>query len=305
MSAASDRDPDLRLAHLHLKTGLLALARAELEAAAGQGTLDRDGLADLAEVRWRTGDLVGAGLAAEAHLEQGGDTLVAQVVAAEYRFAEGRTAEAEAAARAAAEAGPVALRAVFAGLPAGPVWEGVFGTGPGSRAGEPSESALSGIEPSVEPSNEPFVEPSAEHSIDPSAAPAIPPPTVAAGPAMASPTAAASPSPGSVLRRGAEPTRATSETAHWLGLARAALGEGRLEAGVAALGLALRFEPAAAEAVLDLLAELESSAFEGGRGDIAGLEVLRGDALQLVGREAEARAAYRRASEVLRRPAEG
>ncbi|GIW20865.1 MAG: hypothetical protein KatS3mg065_1161 [Chloroflexota bacterium] len=302
VSAVSDRHPDLRLARLHLKTGLLALARAELEAAAGQGTLDRDGLADLAEVRWRTGDLVGAGLAAEAHLEQGGDVLVAQVVAAEYRFAEGRTAEAEAAARAAAEAGPVALRAVFAGLPAGPVWEGVLGTGPGSRGAEPSGSAAvrdRAVGRAVD-------EPSASRrpsTLEPSAAPA----SRRRGPpsGLASPRAAASSSPGSVLRRGAEPTRATSETARWLALARTALGEGRLEAGVAALGLALRFEPAAAEAVLDLLAELESSAFGEGRGDIAGLEVLRGDALQLVGREAEARAAYRRASEVLRRPAEG
>ncbi|MER3418105.1 MAG: hypothetical protein C4343_03115, partial [Chloroflexota bacterium] len=77
--AASVRQLDLRLARLHLRGGLVALARAELEAAAGLAILDTDGLAELAEARWRTGDLVGAGAAAEAHLANGGTALVALV----------------------------------------------------------------------------------------------------------------------------------------------------------------------------------------------------------------------------------
>src|SRR6476661_3109975 len=58
------RHPDLVLARLHLRLGSLALARAELETLAGQDALDEDGLVDLAEARWRTGDIAGAGEAA-------------------------------------------------------------------------------------------------------------------------------------------------------------------------------------------------------------------------------------------------
>jgi hypothetical protein len=62
----SIRDPDLALARIHLRLGSLGLARAELEALAGRDALDIDGLLDLAEARWRTGDLPGAGDAAQA-----------------------------------------------------------------------------------------------------------------------------------------------------------------------------------------------------------------------------------------------
>ena len=48
-----------------------ALARAELESSAEPGTLDESALLDLAEVRWRTGDLAGAGEAAQAALARG------------------------------------------------------------------------------------------------------------------------------------------------------------------------------------------------------------------------------------------
>ncbi len=144
--ALTEAELDLRLARLHLRVGLLGLARAELEAAVGLGTLDRDGLADLAEARWRSGDLAGAGIAAEAHLAAGGDALVARVVAAEARCAEGRLVEAEEAARAAAAAGMESVRALFAGLPASDVWTAVgepptsgFGTTGSGAGGEVAE----------------------------------------------------------------------------------------------------------------------------------------------------------------------
>ncbi len=60
-----------RLARLHLRTGLLRLARVELEQLAGEDALDEDGVLDLAEARWRTGDLRGAATAAEAWLDAG------------------------------------------------------------------------------------------------------------------------------------------------------------------------------------------------------------------------------------------
>jgi hypothetical protein len=71
------------LARLHLRGGLIALARAELEHMAGAGTLDREALVDLAEARWRSGDVDGAAEAAEAHLAAGGTEPIAHVVAAE------------------------------------------------------------------------------------------------------------------------------------------------------------------------------------------------------------------------------
>ena len=60
---------DLVLARLHLRLGSLGLARAELETMAGRNGLDDEGIRDLAEARWRTGDLPGAGEAAAAYLE--------------------------------------------------------------------------------------------------------------------------------------------------------------------------------------------------------------------------------------------
>lgn len=59
------------LARLHLRTGLLRLARVELEELAGEGRLDMDGILDLAEARWRTCDLRGAAEAAGAWLDAG------------------------------------------------------------------------------------------------------------------------------------------------------------------------------------------------------------------------------------------
>lgn len=91
---AGSRSAEGRLARLHLRTGMLALARAELETMAATGTLDTPALADLAEARWRSGDLPGAGDAAVAHLDAGGAEPVALIVAAEALAARGRTNEA-------------------------------------------------------------------------------------------------------------------------------------------------------------------------------------------------------------------
>ncbi len=85
--------PSLVLAGLHLRLGSLALARAELETLAAEGGLDRDGRVDLAEVRWRTGDLLGAGEAARESLAAGDESVIALVVAAEAAAALGRPTE--------------------------------------------------------------------------------------------------------------------------------------------------------------------------------------------------------------------
>ena len=129
--AGADRGPvlqgnalALRLARLHLRMGSLALARAELESFAGAGTLDEAALVDLAEVRWRTGDLAGAGEAARAALAREIQDPLAYVIAAEAIAAMGRPAEAKRLAGHALEGMDVTLDTLFAGMPRSAIWPG-------------------------------------------------------------------------------------------------------------------------------------------------------------------------------------
>lgn len=126
MTALGDavRPTGLRLARLHLRLGSLSLARAELESFAGRGTLDREGLLDLAEARWRTGDLPGAGEAANVLLGTGAEPPLALVIAAEAVAALGRPAEARRLAARALEAVDGPLDPVFAGMPRSLIWPG-------------------------------------------------------------------------------------------------------------------------------------------------------------------------------------
>ena len=112
---AGERDIDLVVARLHLKLGSLQLARAELEEMAGHGTLDDEGLVDLAEARWRTGDLTGAGDAATVALAAGNEAVVALVISAEATAAAGRPAEARRLASRALELADLSVSDVFAG----------------------------------------------------------------------------------------------------------------------------------------------------------------------------------------------
>ena len=117
LTEPGERAPELRLARLHLRSGGLALARAELESMAGSGALDEDGLLDLAEARWRTGDLVGAGDVAQTYLDMGGRAVVATVIAAETMAALGRQREARRFVADAVEQSGGSLDPVFAGMP--------------------------------------------------------------------------------------------------------------------------------------------------------------------------------------------
>lgn len=123
-----ERTPDQRLATIHLRTGSLSLARAELETLAGDGALDDEALIDLAEVRWRTGDLPGAGEAADAYLEAGHETTLGLVIAAEAHAALGRPNEARRFADRAIARADRSLDGVFAGLPRSSIWPRVAGT---------------------------------------------------------------------------------------------------------------------------------------------------------------------------------
>ena len=126
--AASARGADLRLARLHVRGGAYALARAELEALAGSDDLDRDGILDLAEVRWRSGDLAGASVAAAAWLEDGADEgaqgALAHVIGAEAAAARGAHEVAAAHVEAAAPGlgDRATLDAILAGIAARADW---------------------------------------------------------------------------------------------------------------------------------------------------------------------------------------
>jgi tetratricopeptide (TPR) repeat protein len=144
--AAAPARPDegrpvaLRLAGLHVRMGSLALARAELESLAGRGMLDEPALLDLAEVRWRTGDLAGAGEAANALLARDRDDPLALVIAAESVSALGRPGEARRLAARALEGIDGPLEPLFAGIPRSMVWpaDAVDDPSPvGGDAGEP------------------------------------------------------------------------------------------------------------------------------------------------------------------------
>jgi hypothetical protein len=114
----------LRLARLHLRMGSLALARAELESSAGAGALDEPALLDLAEARWRTGDLAGAGEAAHLAIERGMGDPLAYVIAAESVAGAGRPTEARRLATVALEGLDTTLDELFAGMPRSVIWPG-------------------------------------------------------------------------------------------------------------------------------------------------------------------------------------
>ncbi len=116
------RPVSLQLARVHLRMGALALARAELESFAGIGTLDDVALLDLAEARWRTGDLAGAGEAATTAIGRGVDEPLAFVIAAEAMAGLGRPAEARRLAGRALARNTGSLEGVFAGMPRSTVW---------------------------------------------------------------------------------------------------------------------------------------------------------------------------------------
>ena len=120
---ATERPVALRLATLHLRMGSLPLARAELESLAGHGMLDDEALLDLAEVRWRTGDLAGAGEAANVLIEQGAiGPPRARHRGRVRRPRSGRPSEARRLATRALEADPGPLEPLFAGIPRSLIW---------------------------------------------------------------------------------------------------------------------------------------------------------------------------------------
>jgi hypothetical protein len=269
----SIRDANLILARAHLRFGLLGLARAELETMAGRDELDDDGIRDLAEARWRTGDTTGAGEAAVAYLEVVPDDVVALVIAAEAQADLGRPGEARRLAGLAMELADGSLDPIFAGMRRSSIWpvEGAVGaTGPiGLLFNELHPGPVTpapGLDRRAtdRPTNG-HVAPYAP--LDPAlpAAFAVGP---EAGPGLWDDVPDAALAADAVE---ADPT----ELFH---RARLALDHGQPAAAATGLTLALRTSPELAPAVLDLLS---------GRSEPI-LLLVRGDAYQIVGRDVEA-----------------
>lgn len=252
----TDRSADLRLARLHLRTGAFALARVELESLAGAGALDEEALLDLAEIRWRTDDLTGAGEAAAAFLATGRLSVVALVIAAESTAALGRPAEARRLVGQALELANGPLESVFAGISRSSVWP----TEPVERS-DP-------FEPIVVPG---WARSSAARF---STASTLPP--------GAPRDADRVDGEAETLPPGLEAADAVPDPGLELEAAQAELAAGEREAAAIRLAVVLRFLPALAPVVLDIAATEPGPSFD----------LIRGDALRLVGRESQARRAY-------------
>lgn len=263
-STSPTRSPDLVIARAHLRLGALGLARAELETFAGRDLLDDEAVRDLAEARWRTGDLTGAGEAAAAYLEQQPDDILALVIAAEAQADLGRPSEARRLAGRALDRAAGSLDPIFVGMPRSQVWPvdpgaaaapaGVLfddlhpGPLPTAASGNGAAGAWAGADAAVHEPLEPGV------------------PAIIVG--------------GRSLWGDDEPELIAPDLdpATLFHAARVALEADRIEDVATALLLALRASPGLAPAVLDLLV---------GRGE-AILVLVRGDAQRIVGREAEA-----------------
>jgi hypothetical protein len=279
-SAAADRSLEGRLARVHLRGGMLAMARAELEALVAGGGLDTPALADLAEARWRSGDLTGAGAAAAAHLDEGGQEPMAMVVAAEALAVRGRTAEARAqSARALAviggnspEEARAALEALFAGQPRAAFW-------PDARSGVALETALDGDETADPPLGSARLRRTPEtEALSSSADEVMPDANGAEAPA-------------------GNATAARPSARDEVEIVEAAIDARRVRDVAVRLTIMLREEGARAPLVLSLAERaLEVAATPP---VAAGLHLVAGDAYRSMGRDTEAAGAYERARQAL------
>ena len=284
-AAAVARSADARLARVHLRGGLLTLARATLEGMAGAGTLDRDAMADLAEVRWRSGDLEGAADAAQAHQASGGDEPIAAIVIAEDLARRGRDDEAAGLAGAVTERVGGAVDVLFAAELRSAAWPAADEGWMRVDAAEPGHwGLLVGGSEVAAPTSETW-RPAPLRQ--PLAAAAAPLPAGRGGPAQ--PAGAASTT--AVVMGG----RVAGEE---LESVEQELGRGDLTAASGRLGVLLRLDPALAPIILST-ADRAASAAPAGSRDLAAIHLVRGDAYRVLGRDTEAAAAYQAAHQAL------
>jgi hypothetical protein len=265
---ADERAADLVLARVHLRMGSLGLARAELEGLAGRNGLDDEGIRDLAEVRWRTGDLPGAGEAAAAYLESRPDDVLCLVIAAELQASLGRPGEARRLAGKALTKSNEPVDRLFAGMPRSPIWP----MDPGAPV-EPVGTLFTDLPAQTWPD---IGLPAERPSADGDAAAA------AAAADAVSAAAALTDGPGLWDDHGGTLAQALPSATELLARARAAVEAGRPGQAAAGLALALRADSTLAVQVLDLLAGRQEPV----------LALVRGDAHRIVGDEAQATRDY-------------
>jgi tetratricopeptide (TPR) repeat protein len=273
-TTSTERAPDLVLARLHLRLGSLSLARAELETLAGRDMLDAEGVVDLAEVRWRTGDIAGAGEAAQLVIDDDQGPVLALVVAAEAAAARGRPTEARRLAAKALAAANGSIDAIFAGMPRSPAWP------PDPAAPPPTATTMFDAPPamsgraSATGRQRPARERPAPRGTDEQES------IGDAGAGLWDEGLAAEAEAQAEAQAQVDAALPTGDEA--LEAGRAALEAGDVVGAAVRLALVLRIAPALAPAILDIV---------GDRHDPA-LALVRGDAYRAVGRELEARQAY-------------
>jgi hypothetical protein len=288
---------EIRLARIHLRTGSLFMARAELEALAAREQLDTTAHLDLAEARWRTGDLHGAGEAAVAYLASGGGAALGFVIAAEAFAMANRHTEARQHAELALERHLSELDPLFAGMPRRASWPATAWI---PAAAEDAAAAPSVAPAAAPPVGEAVLEAEPPATTMPAEAPAeepvAPAEEAAQGPAPAAETLPLAVLPVEevapvatlpVETPAVEPAAAAVAQAEEGASAEVAAGRSFLESAdpmMAALhfGVAIRLAPASAAAVLAAI---------GDRQDLP-LQLVRGDALRLLGLEADAGNTY-------------
>jgi len=282
-AGASVRAADGRLARVHLRGGLLTLARASLEQMAGVGALDREALADLAEARWRSGDLEGASEAAAAHLDAGGDEPLAHLIVAEEADRQGSLVDARRHAAVVRERVGTGLDRLFAGQLRSTAWplEGVDWMDDGATT--PGRwGLLAGGAEVADPQPRSWRMRPPPVSGAPLARPRIP---------LAAAAATASASTLDQLALG----RAAGVE---LGVAEDELSRGAIADAVDRLALVLRFDPALAPVILSMADRALAAPGDRQQG-VVGLHLLRGDAYRGLGREAEAADAYQESMRAL------
>jgi hypothetical protein len=288
-AGAQERTADARLARLHLRGGLLPLARAALEQMAGAGTLDRDAMADLAEVRWRSGDLEGAADAARAHQALGGSEPLAALIVAEDLVRSGE--EGEAVRHADSVMGQVggAVDQLFAFEPRSTLWPAADDGWMAVDATAPGHLGLlvGGSEVAAPTPQTWMLEP-------------ITPPEVVRGPG----DGATAP-----LGRGGPASPAGQPTTEAIVMSGRLAGEelehvdrslsgGDVASAAQRLAVLLRLDPALAPVILST-ADAALRTTRPSRSQLSALHLVRGDAYRILGRDNEAAAAYRSAHQAL------
>jgi hypothetical protein len=273
---------DRRLASVHLRLGALSLARAELEDLRRRADIDLVGLAELAEARWRGGDLEAAAEAAAEHISGGGTRPVSRVIAAEAAAAAGHPLEARVHVDALGAVDAEVLEHLFAGMPRRAFW-------PSAPNAPVDVESVAAADPAGLPAHE---EPTTRFEANARAESARAADDAGMVALWSDDEPAFVDRAAERARRAIRPPAGPGEE---LARAREELGSGvagEMTRGLARLALVLRHDPTLAPAVLDAL---------GPRREVAAL-LLRGDALRIVGRRLDAEAAYAAAGRILDGP---